>query len=76
MIDALSSRYGRLPSEIISTADTFDVFILNTVLEYENYQYQKEQAKQGKAPMPTNMSQAQMKSMIERARQRHGNKVS
>lgn len=68
MIDALASRYGCLPSDIIAKADTFDVFILNTVLEYENYQYQKEQAKQGKAPAPTNLTQQQMKDMIARAR--------
>jgi hypothetical protein len=36
MLDALASRYHCLPSQALETANSFDVFILNRVLEYQD----------------------------------------
>ena len=38
------------------------------MLEHEQYQQQVAEAKQGKRPMPTAMTQEQMQAMITRAR--------
>lgn len=58
-----------MPSEVISRADTFDVYILNTMLEHEDYQHRVAEAKQGKGPMPTTLSQGEMQDMIKRAKE-------
>jgi hypothetical protein len=36
LIDTLSERYGMLPSEVMSRATTFDVFIADTAITYRN----------------------------------------
>lgn len=36
LIDTIAERYGMLPSEVITRATTFDVFIADTALGYRN----------------------------------------
>ena len=36
LLDTISERYGMLPSEVISRATTFDVFIADTAISYRN----------------------------------------
>jgi hypothetical protein len=38
LIDTLGERYGRLPSEVIRSATTFDVFVADTAIAYRNAQ--------------------------------------
>jgi hypothetical protein len=38
LIDTLGERYGRLPSEVIRAATTFDVFVADTAIAYRNAQ--------------------------------------
>ncbi len=66
MIDELSKRYGLLPSEAISKADTFDLWIMDCALTFEKY-HEKKQANNGKAPIPE-YSTDQLKSMLARNR--------
>lgn len=40
-IDGLGKRYGMLPSEVLRKADTFDLYIIDAALTYENYQHKK-----------------------------------
>ena len=40
-IDGLGKRYGMLPSEVLRQADTFDLYIIDAALTYENYQHKK-----------------------------------
>ena len=44
-IDTLSQRYGVLPSELLQRATTFDLFVCNTSIRY---QQAKENESQGK----------------------------
>lgn len=46
-IDAMSSRYGLLPGEVMARATTFDLFVYDTSVSYINYAQQKAD---GKAP--------------------------
>ena len=46
-IDAMSSRYGLLPSEVMSRASTFDLFIYDSAVSYLNYAQDRAT---GKAP--------------------------
>lgn len=67
-IDAIAKRYSLLPSEVLDRASTFDLVILDTALSYQKY---KQDEAEGKKPVPQ-LSQDQMKGMLERVR--NGNK--
>lgn len=41
LIDTLGERYGKLPSEVIRQATTFDVFVADTAIAYRNAQMDK-----------------------------------
>jgi hypothetical protein len=43
MIDGLSHRYGMLPSQVLRQADTFDLWIMDSALSFENYHHKKQQ---------------------------------
>lgn len=36
LIDTVAERYGMLPSEVMTRANTFDVFIADTAIGYRN----------------------------------------
>jgi hypothetical protein len=40
-IDAMAKRYGKLPSEILTSASTLDLVVLDAALTYENYLQEK-----------------------------------
>ncbi len=77
LIDAIATRYHCLPSEFLSKGDTFDVFVINVILEHQQYMAEAERAKQeGRPPPPKKLTQDEMRAMIERVRSRNGNKKS
>jgi hypothetical protein len=45
-IDAMSSRYGVLPSEIMSRASTFDLFVYDTAVSFIQHAQDKAQGKE------------------------------
>ncbi len=40
-IDTMAKRYGMLPTEVLSQASTFDLYIMDAAVAYHNYQTQK-----------------------------------
>ena len=40
-IDGLAKRYGKLPSEILREANTFDLYIIDAAMTYEQYHHKK-----------------------------------
>jgi len=42
MLDQMAQRYGRLPSEILANATTFDMVIMDISLSVENYTRNKD----------------------------------
>lgn len=44
-IDGLAKRYGKLPSEILREANTFDLYIIDAALTFESYHQKKAQNK-------------------------------
>jgi hypothetical protein len=40
-IDGLAKRYGKLPSEIMKDANTFDLYIIDAAMTYEQYHHKK-----------------------------------
>jgi hypothetical protein len=51
MIDSLGKRYGLLPSEALNRSNTFDLYIMDAALTFENYQHKKAM-NGGKDPIP------------------------
>ncbi len=42
MFDVLGQRYGKLPSEVLRTADSFDVMVFDVAVTYEEYRNKKQ----------------------------------
>lgn len=40
-IDGLAKRYGKLPSEILRDANTFDLYVIDAALTFEQYHHKK-----------------------------------
>ena len=40
-VDALGKRYGLLPSEVLSRANSFDLYILDCALSFESFHHRK-----------------------------------
>lgn len=36
MLDQMAERYGKLPSEVLTTATTFDLFVFDASVSYKN----------------------------------------
>lgn len=50
-LDGLGKRYGLLPSEVLAKGNTFDLYIMDCALTFENY-HNKKAANGGKDPLP------------------------
>ena len=44
-IDGLGKRYGLLPSEILKRATTIDLYVMDAVMSWEDYQHKKQNNK-------------------------------
>jgi hypothetical protein len=66
LIDTLSERYGILPSEVMTRANTFDVFVADTAIGYRNAI--QERAMNGDKKPPPKLSEQTMLAAMERVR--------
>ncbi len=65
MLDALSQRYGLLPSELLRRGDTMDVHVLDVAQSYQDYVRTK--AETGREPAPR-LSQDQLQEMMSKVK--------
>ena len=69
-VDFIAKRYGKLPSEVMSTATTFDMEVGQLAVEYENYCYERERNKSDGVTVPAkNLTQEQMLDMIKKVKE-------
>jgi hypothetical protein len=66
LVDTLSERYGILPSEVMTRANTFDVFIADTAIGYRNA-VQERAMNGGRAPTPE-YKQSDLQNMLDKVR--------
>jgi len=66
-VDGLGKRYGLLPSEVIARGNTFDLYIMDCALTFENY-YNKKAANGGKDPIP-DYTQDELMTLLNKAKQ-------
>ena len=64
-LDNLAHRYNCLPSQALAHANTFDLYVLDVSARYSKYQQSRQEGGQPETP---NLSQEQMKAMINRVR--------
>ena len=50
-VDSLGKRYGMLPSEVISKANTFDLYVMDAAMTFENFHHKKSM-NNGRDPIP------------------------
>ena len=66
-IDTLGKRYGLLPSEVILRANTFDLYIMDMALTFENYHHKKSM-NNGIDPIP-DYTEAELMSMFNKSKE-------
>lgn len=64
-IDTLGRRYGVLPSQVLAKADTFDLYIMDAALTFEQYHNQKANSKNGLPPAP-NLSTEELYELMKK----------
>ena len=64
-IDSLGKRYGLLPSEVLERGNTFDLYIMDAALTFEQYHHKKSMNK-GQIPADAYTTE-QLMAMNERA---------
>lgn len=66
-VDGLGKRYGLLPSEVIKRGNTFDLYIMDAALTFENY-HNKKAANNGKPPVP-DYTEEELMVLLNKAKQ-------
>lgn len=66
IVDKMAQRYGKLPSEILSTANTTDLRIMDITESY--YEYRRSLAK-GQKPAPANVTQDHLEKALQIAKE-------
>jgi hypothetical protein len=70
-IDTLGKRYGLLPSEVLKRSDTFDLYIMDAALSFEQYHHKKAM-NNGKEPIQDYITQEQLLQIAQRADEQYG----
>lgn len=65
-VDGLGKRYGLLPSEVIKRGNTFDLYIMDCALTFENW-HNKKAANGGKDPIP-DYTDKQLETLLNKAK--------
>jgi len=65
-IDTLAERYGMLPSEAMLRGSTFDLYIMDAAISYNNHQHKKTLNK-GIDPVP-DLTTQEMLDMMKKAK--------
>lgn len=67
-IDSLGKRYGMLPSEVLNRSNTFDLYIMDAALTFENY-HQKKANNNGQEPIPDYTTE-ELQAMLAKTRKK------
>lgn len=62
-LDTMAERYKMLPSQVMATASTFDLYVMDAAVSYHNHQQRKAN---GKSP---DLSTNEMLEIMKKARE-------
>lgn len=66
-VDGLGKRYGLLPSEVLARGNTFDLYIMDCALTFENWHHKKA-ANNGRDPIP-DYTENELMTLLNKAKQ-------
>lgn len=67
MIDGLAKRYGKLPSHVLGDANTFDLYIMDAAMAFENFHHKKSM-NNGIDPLPE-YTQDELLAMLNKGKE-------
>jgi hypothetical protein len=62
-LDNIAHRYGKLPSEVLATANTLDLYVMDAAYSYRDYQQRKADGK------PQDFTTGELLDIMKRAKQ-------
>ena len=68
LLDFVSKRYGKLPSEVMRKGNTFDFYIADLAASYQSWYHEQARKDSGGSPRAPKLSQEEMQAMIDRVR--------
>lgn len=76
MLDSMGKRYGKLPSEVLENASTFDLWVFDVSVSYRNYVEERELAKHdpNKAFQQQDYDPEELKQKLEKFRENRGSR--
>jgi len=72
MLDSLAERYGMLPSQVLDTATTLDLWVFDIAVSYKLHVEKKEHAKQQGHAVSQEISQEDLLKGLEKFRENRG----
>lgn len=66
-IDGLGKRYGMLPSEVLQRSNTFDLYIMDAAMTFENYHHKKSM-NNGRDPIP-DFTQDELLTLLNKSKE-------
>jgi len=70
MLDTMAQRYHQLPSALLRSADTFDLWCMDMAMSYQRYLQEQADAKNGHRPQTPQIPINKLQEMMERVKSR------
>lgn len=67
MIDGLAKRYGRFPTEVLGEANTFDLYIMDASMAFEQFHHKKSM-NNGVDPLP-DYTESELLAMLNKGKE-------
>ena len=73
MLDRMATRYHYLPSQILSSASTLDLYVMNNAMSYYKRQQDSSQTMAGSdKPSAPELSQDEMMTLLNKTKAQNG----
>ncbi len=68
MLDSLAERYGMLPSQVLESASTLDLWVFDVAVSYKNYVQRREMNKNNPGAVAESFDATQLQKGLEQFR--------
>lgn len=68
MLDSLAERYGMLPSQVLESASTLDLWVFDVAVSYKNYVQRREMNKNNPSAVAESFDATQLQKGLEQFR--------
>lgn len=74
LLDSLGERYGKLPSEVLAKATTFDVWVYDVAVSYRNYRNERDAKNRNQIPAEKSMPEYDPRELQRKFQEFHERK--